>query len=1432
MEPTSSSPIPMERDNNSASNNATLETSPSDSSSPSPPTTTNPVSLNSVAEWKQSEEGSTTSVEASKGAVTDGSSASTEGVLSQVGDAVVESQYARSSSLHESLDVQDDASVDWGGVRESQQHVRPRFRKPVTPKPIKLRHRPSQKEEDFTCTVGSSNVFSTFKSSARPHQPCRKRAPVRGSTIQSLSIAYKAQRGEHQHGDTIKAINLQIINSCNRQHEGKSNESIFAMKRVENAPRPATVDINSQVETGNENRGIDKLLWMHDVTSMREVDHNHHDDDNDNDNDDVCVPALKIGVSTLSPCDHAPKPIRLRYDTYLSMVPIRQQQDDDKAVKQNPRARKAMVDVLGSGITGCSLHSTSTSAKKRANVDKADMVAGPGTTLSVVNVGFPILQPSHLPLHPHLHALQCMPMSTLKHRRPRKDDPHASRDTDPPRILAKDRDEKAAPPDLDLTNWKTLVQYFYPWILTVIAAVSYIAYTRYRDTGTTILSATDTFRDAWFDLTCSDSTLPIVKGCTPSACGRYVHDSFATPDEIRILRMIADKAMNLSVTDSCASIFDVPSGAVTHGSKFMNVYELIKKSRKEGVHVDWISADEVEVLEGVQKRIQQQVKRIFSAKSIKLAKPSFFSRLNGNPQRALTEHDEYWHAHVDREQYGTFAFTGLLYLSTQQRDFSGGEFVFLSENGRHDEVKIQPKAGRLSLFTSGSENRHRVEKVVKGRRYALTVAFECRDDDQGVHDILAISNKVARVSYLWWSPLQVYKLDIVLDALDLKRMGKDEKARVAGLVCLCTRVESLHKDTLRFSSIVDLDTLSLVIDPCGAIVEQLPCLPVSAPAPAPAPPSPPQPFGVRVYCHCEQSWRKANKAIGKENEGPSASSHTPTSNAPMGLNSPIAPPPMAAGPACKSRCKSGAHPIAQSNNMDHAELSDKNTHSLNSTPCREKDLFGGAAGAVLLGEDAHHILSFYDCGSDLSCSVDKGNHLIPAAADRYGMSRHNSFSGMDGHLIKTPTLSPSSSCSTLNKFSTTSKHDGSAPIVSSPPTSSSSTMGLYDAEDYMSLSLPVVSNADSISIKCAFAATPSPHHHHHPHQRGLSTISTGNNTSGIPPAQGVAPAMYGIQWNYYHSPAGDNVPHHHYPSIPFSPTTSMGFMCSHSTTSMPQYMYAGNQPYYYYAPTGSYYPVMSHQQSQYMQLQQPNNTTKSRRASLTSRNGCITTHLTPTQSCHPYERVNSTTGYSTATRLQTTPPPLTHMPSPAQVPQLHSTSHHLPTTVVPATVAPIATSVAAMAAAHSNKPITGIIKTAVSTPSTSASSSTATSPLSRPITSKSAKEAPAQEDGAVRSAVYSNVQVYEFTYRGVALMKRKRDGFMNATQILKLAGIDKGRRTKILEKEVHPGEHEKVQGGYGKYQGTWVPLTRGIQIAQQYGVNELIRPLTNHIRDD
>ncbi|GAO16400.1 hypothetical protein UVI_02049480 [Ustilaginoidea virens] len=77
-------------------------------------------------------------------------------------------------------------------------------------------------------------------------------------------------------------------------------------------------------------------------------------------------------------------------------------------------------------------------------------------------------------------------------------------------------------------------------------------------------------------------------------------------------------------------------------------------------------------------------------------------------------------------------------------------------------------------------------------------------------------------------------------------------------------------------------------------------------------------------------------------------------------------------------------------------------------------------------------------------------------------------------------------------------------------------------------------------------------------------------------------------------------------------------------------------------------------------------------------------------------------------------------------------------------------------------------------------------------------------------------------------MRRRHDSWLNATQILKVAGVDKGKRTKILEKEIQTGEHEKVQGGYGKYQGTWIMFDRGVEVCRQYGVEELLRPLLTH----
>ncbi|KAK7061415.1 cell division cycle-related protein res2/pct1 [Favolaschia claudopus] len=98
-------------------------------------------------------------------------------------------------------------------------------------------------------------------------------------------------------------------------------------------------------------------------------------------------------------------------------------------------------------------------------------------------------------------------------------------------------------------------------------------------------------------------------------------------------------------------------------------------------------------------------------------------------------------------------------------------------------------------------------------------------------------------------------------------------------------------------------------------------------------------------------------------------------------------------------------------------------------------------------------------------------------------------------------------------------------------------------------------------------------------------------------------------------------------------------------------------------------------------------------------------------------------------------------------------------------------------------------------------------------------------DNQIFKATYSGIPVYEMMCKGVAVMRRRSDSWLNATQILKVAGFDKPQRTRVLEREVQKGEHEKVQGGYGKYQGTWIPLERGLALAKQYNCELLLRPI-------
>nr|XP_025976346.1 2-oxoglutarate and iron-dependent oxygenase domain-containing protein 3 isoform X3 [Dromaius novaehollandiae] len=144
-----------------------------------------------------------------------------------------------------------------------------------------------------------------------------------------------------------------------------------------------------------------------------------------------------------------------------------------------------------------------------------------------------------------------------------------------------------------------------------------------------------------------------------------------------------------------------------------------------------ISREEAErIRSDVRQRIQQRIAQAFgiSSSSLYLTKPTFFSRINNT--EAKTTHDEYWHPHVDKVTYGSFDYTSLLYLSDYAEDFGGGRFVFMDAGSNKT---IEPRAGRVSFFTSGSENLHRVEKVRWGTRYAITISFTC-NPDHGIGD--------------------------------------------------------------------------------------------------------------------------------------------------------------------------------------------------------------------------------------------------------------------------------------------------------------------------------------------------------------------------------------------------------------------------------------------------------------------------------------------------------------------------------------------------------------------------------------------------------------------------------------------------------------------------------------------------------------------------
>lgn len=254
--------------------------------------------------------------------------------------------------------------------------------------------------------------------------------------------------------------------------------------------------------------------------------------------------------------------------------------------------------------------------------------------------------------------------------------------------------------------------------IVVITSLLLIVYFSSKENIVTFAKQSELLPGKGVIVECStEYTQEVVKyeGCIPRDCKRFVTDEVVSEREAEDLLRIAQKGLKHGGSYGGASILDLHSGALSKGQHFINIYKL-----KEMKHL--FTQNDFNVFKVVKEKIKHTIAHHFGVRpdKIYLTHPTFFSEIT--PKKAITIHDEYWHPHIDKETYKSFHYTTLLYLGNYGIDFKGGRFVFI--DGKFNST-VEPRKGRLSMFTSGGENPHYVEKVTSGTRYAATISFTC-----------------------------------------------------------------------------------------------------------------------------------------------------------------------------------------------------------------------------------------------------------------------------------------------------------------------------------------------------------------------------------------------------------------------------------------------------------------------------------------------------------------------------------------------------------------------------------------------------------------------------------------------------------------------------------------------------------------------------------
>mmetsp|Transcript_29954 Transcript_29954/g.96639 ORF Transcript_29954/g.96639 Transcript_29954/m.96639 type:complete len:328 (-) Transcript_29954:75-1058(-) len=206
------------------------------------------------------------------------------------------------------------------------------------------------------------------------------------------------------------------------------------------------------------------------------------------------------------------------------------------------------------------------------------------------------------------------------------------------------------------------------------------------------------------------------------SCDRILYDDFIPEATVNALLSIAGRGMARSPASfGGPTIFDANSGyLMSPGARLENVYAT------NDARPEFFDSTELGLYKSVIQKLKAQVEASFGGVAVHFTAPTFIARLSGeNASWAPAEpHDEYWHAHADKDNTAHYEYSGLLYLSDFGKDFQGGLFEFVDDQGA-SLLQVEPRRGRLLLFASTRDNRHKVNRVTEGLRFALSFWFTC-----------------------------------------------------------------------------------------------------------------------------------------------------------------------------------------------------------------------------------------------------------------------------------------------------------------------------------------------------------------------------------------------------------------------------------------------------------------------------------------------------------------------------------------------------------------------------------------------------------------------------------------------------------------------------------------------------------------------------------